>query len=205
MFIICSPENLKSVTTNIIQNVALTALLDGAYQTTEITICPTQAISIVDCTIDNDKCIACGICKKLVSDAVEYSPQKGEIEKFLEYCRKHKMFVYRWLCLSSFGLAGTEIFIDGFSRSKRLPFVSFDSGLLKIAKCTNNVRDFPKVQAELTDIVGLVSSAMEISTEKMVVFINEPNQREYEYIKKQGGCKIFWLAELYNAFLKKLK
>jgi ferredoxin len=204
MFTIRSPEKVNSITTNIIKNVSLASLLDETYKTTEIIMCPTQAISIANKAIYDDRCIACGICKKLISYAIEYSPEEGDKVKFLEYCKEHKMFVYKWLCLSSYSLAGVEIFIDGFSRKKRLPFVSFDSGLLKIAKCANNVREFPKVQAELNDILDLLSCTIEVPTEKMVVFINEPTQREFEYITQQSGCKIFWLSELYDKFVKNL-
>lgn len=207
MFVISAPEKLTSVTTYIIQNVDLSALLNETYQTTEIPICPTQAISVVDNVIDNDRCIACGICKKLIPDAIKYSPETGDVLRFIDYCKVHKMFVYKWLCLSTDSLSGIEIFIKGFSRSKRIPFVSFDEGLLKIAKSAYDVRELQKVQADLDDMLNLASSVIEaLPTEKIVVRIKEPsNQRERQYIEKQSRCKIFGLTELYDKFVRGLQ
>lgn len=206
MFAVNAVEKLTSVTTTIIQNVELSALLNGTYQTTEIPICPTQAISVVDNVIDNDRCIACGICKKLIPDAIEYSPETGDVLRFIDYCKAHKMFVYKWLCLSTDSLSGIEIFIRGFSRSKRIPFVSFDDRLLKIAKSAYNVRELQKVKADLDDILNLASSGIEtFATEKIVVLIQKPStQQEYKYLQKQSGCKILGLMQLYDEFMTNL-
>jgi len=206
MFEISTPEKLTSVTTTIIQNVELSALLEGTYKTTEIPICPTQAISVADNTIDDGRCIACGICKKLIPDAIEYSPETEDVRRFVEYCKVHKMFVYKWLCFSNYSLAGIEIFIKGFSRSKRIPFVGLNDKLLKLAKCAYSVRELQKVEADLNDMVNLASDVIEaLSIEKIIVLIQEPsNQREREYIEAQGGYTIFELIELYYEFTTNL-
>lgn len=206
MFVISAPEKLTSVTTTIIQNVELSALLNGTYQTTKIPICPTQAISVVDNAIDNGRCIACGICKKLIPNAIKCSPETGDVLRFIDYCKVHKMFVYKWLCLSSDNLSGIEIFIKGFSRSKRIPFVGLDDKLLKLAKCAHSVRELQKVKADLNDMVNLASNVIEaLSIEKIIVLIQEPsNQREREYAEKQSGCTISGLMELYYRFTTNL-
>ena len=206
MFVVNAPEKLTSVTTTIIQNVELSALLNGTYQTTEIPMCPTQAISVVDNAIDNGRCIACGICKKLIPDAIKYSPENGDALKFIDYCKVHKMFVYKWLCLSSYHLSGIEIFIKGFSRNKRIPFVGLGDKFLRFTKCAYSVRELQKAKADLNDMVNLASNVTEaLSIEKIIVLIQEPsNQREREYLEKLSGCTIFELMELYNRFTTNL-
>ena len=206
MFAVDTSKKLTSVTTTIIQNVELSALLEGIYKTTEIPMCPTQAISVVDNVIDNGKCIACGICRKLIPDAIKYSPEKGDALKFIDYCKLHKMFVYKWLCLSSYKLSGIEIFIKGFSRNKRIPFVGLSDTLLRFTKCAHSVRELQEVKADLNDMVNLVLNTTEaLSIEKIIVLIQEPsNQRERAYLEKLSECTIFELMELYNRFTTNL-
>ena len=206
MFTINSLEKLTSVTTTIVQNVELSALLAGSYQTTEITLCPTQAISTEANSIDNGRCIACGICKKSIPRAIRYSREKEDALKFMDYCNMHKMFVYRWLCLSSYDLSGVEIFIRGFSRSKRIPLVGLGGGLLTFTKCAHNVRELEKAKAELNDMISLAANVMDSSLlEKSIVLIQGPsNQREREYLNALSGYKLFELADLYNRFTTNL-
>jgi Pyruvate/2-oxoacid:ferredoxin oxidoreductase delta subunit len=206
MFAINASKRLTSVTTTIIQNVELSALLNGTYQNTEIPICPTQAISVVDNAIDNDRCIACGICRKLIPDAIKYSPEKGDVLKFIDYCNVHKMFVYKWLCLSSYYLSGIEIFIKGFSRNKRIPFVGLVEKRVRFTKCAYSVRELEKSKAELNDMVSLASNVINTSLlERSIVLIQEPsNQRERDYLNKLSGYTLFELIELYNRFMSKL-
>ena len=83
MFAVDTSKKLTSVTTMIIQNIELSALLYGSYEATEILLCPTQAISVLDNAIDVDRCIACGICKKLIPDVVKYSREEGEALRFI--------------------------------------------------------------------------------------------------------------------------
>lgn len=206
MFVINAPEKLLSVTKTIIQNVELTALLNGTYQTTEILICPTQAISVTDNAIDNSRCIACGICKKLFPDAIVYSPEKGDVLKFIDYCNVHKMFVYKWLCLSSNNLSGIEIFIKGFSRSKRIPLVNLIGKRVRFTKSAYSIRELEKAKAELNDMVDLASNVVNLSLlERSIVLIQEPsNQREKDYLDKLSGCSLFELTEMYNRFTSNL-
>jgi len=206
MFVINAPEKLLSVAKTIIQNVELTALVNGTYQTTEILICPTQAISITDNAIDNSRCIACGICKKLFPDAIVYSPEKGDVLKFIDYCNVHKMFVYKWLCLSSNNLSGIEIFIKGFSRSKRIPLVNLIGKRVRFTKSAYSIRELEKAKAELNDMVDLASNVINLSLlERSIVLIQEPsNQREKDYLDKLSGCSLFELTEMYNRFTSNL-
>lgn len=206
MFAINAYKKLTSTTSTIIQNVELSALLNGIYQTTEISICPTQAISVTDNAIDNSRCIACGICKKLTPDAIKYSPEKGDALKFIDYCNMHKMFVYKWLCLSSYNLSGIEIFIKGFSRGKRIPLVDLAEKRVRFTKSTYSIRELEKAKADLNDMVNLASNAIEASSiEKIIVLIQEPsNQREREYLEELSGCTICELMELYNRFMSNL-
>jgi len=206
MFVINAPEKLLSVAKTIIQNVELTALVNGTYQTTEILICPTQAISITDNAIDNSRCIACGICKKLFPDAIVYSPEKGDVLKFIDYCNVHKMFVYKWLCLSSYNLSGIEIFIKGFSRSKRIPLVNLVGKRVRFTKSAYSIRELEKAKAELNDMVDLASNVINLSLlEGSIVLIKEPsNQKEKDYLDKLSGCSLFELIEMYNRFTSNL-
>jgi len=206
MFVINAPEKLLSVTTTIIQNVELTALFNGTYQTTEILICPTQAISVTDNAIDNSRCIACGICKKLFPDAIVYSPEKGDALKFIDYCNVHKMFVYKWLCLSSYNLSGIEIFIKGFSRGKRIPLVNMVGKRVRFTKSAYSIRELEKAKAELNDMVDLASNVINLSLlEGSIVLIQEPsNQKEKDYLDKLSGCSLFELIEMYNRFTSNL-
>lgn len=206
MFAVNAAEKLTSVTTTIIQNVELSALLNGTYQTTEIPICPTQAISVVDNAIDNGRCIACGICRKLIPDAIKYSADKEDVLKFVDYCKVHKMFVYKWLCLSSYDLSGVEIFIKGFSRNKRIPLVGLVEKRVRFTKCAHSVRELEKVKAELNDMINLALNVINESLlERSIVLIQEPsNQRERDYLDKLSGYTLFELAGLYNRFTSNL-
>jgi len=204
MFAIDTSKKLTSVTTTIIQNIELSALLYGSYKATGILLCPTQAISVLDNAIDVDRCIACGICKKLIPDVVKYSREEGEALRFIEYCKTHKMFVYRWLCLSSAGISGTEVFVKGFSRSKRIPFVSLGDNFLRFVKCAYNVRELEKAKAELNDMATLASNVAEaLSIEKSIVLIQGPsNQRERQYVDRLSGYTLFDLAGLHRTFIE---
>jgi ferredoxin len=206
MFTINAPKRLTSVTTTIIQNVELSTLLNGTYPTTEILICPTQAISLVDSAIDNSKCVACGICRKLKPDAIKYYPEKGDPLKFIDYCNMHKMFVYKWLCLSSYNLSGIEVFIAGFSRGKRIPLVDLVEKRVRFTKCVYDVGELERAKAELNDMVNLASSVVNVSLlDRAIVLIEETsNQRERDYLDKLGGYRLFKLIELYSKFTRKL-
>ena len=203
MFFVNSSKKLTSVTTTIIQNTELLNLLNGKYKTTEIPICPTQAILVNESTIDDVRCIGCGICKKLIPGIIEYRFDEKDGAKFYDYCCSHKMFIYKWLCLSSNCLSGIEIFINGFSRNKRVPFVSVSEEAVSFAKCANNVRELTKVQAELKDIVYLSQDIVDLSIiDSSIVLIKEPsNQNEGNYLKNLHLGKIAELAKLYHDFM----
>ena len=206
MFTINMSKKLMFVTTTIIQNVELSALLNGTYQTTEIPICPTHAISVSGNAIDNSRCIACGICKKLIPDTIKYTPEKEDALKFIDYCKAHKMFVYKWLCLSSYNLSGIEIFVKGFSRNKRIPVVVLDGKIVRFTKCAYTVRELERANAELNDMENLASNIVNVSLlDRSIVLIQEPsNQRERDYLGKRSGYPLFKLAELYNRFVSNL-
>lgn len=206
MFFVNSSKKLTCVTTTIIQNTELLHLLNGKYKTTEIPICPTQAILANENTIDDARCIGCGICKKLIPGIIEYHLDEKDGVKFLDYCISKKMFIYKWLCLSSNYLSGIEIFINGFSRNKRVPFVSVNEEAISFAKCASNVRELTKVQAELKDIVHLSRDTVDLSRiESSIVIIKEPsNQNERDYLKNLHGDKISELAKLYHDFISTL-
>ena len=176
MFFTNTSKKLTKVTTAIIQNTELSDLVNGTYEKTEITICPTQAISIDNNSIDGSLCVKCGICRKLIPDIIEYIPEKDDTAEFVNYCSSHKMFVYKWLCLANNDLSGIEIFIRGFSRNKRVPFISMTGGLVKITKSADTVGELAKVQADLQDIVKLTQNIIDLSlTEISIVLIKEPS------------------------------
>ncbi len=206
MFTTNKSAHLSVVTTNIIHNVELSDLLNGTYETTEIPICPTQAISADDNVIYTDICIACGICKKLIPESIEYSPNREDADKFTDYCGSHKMFIYRWLTLSSYDLSGTEIFIKGFSRNKRVPFVGIAQGIVRFTKCADDVKALGKVQADLRDMVNLTQSIVASPMiESSIVLIKEPvNQKERDYLETLTENPIFTLAELYYRLINHL-
>jgi len=207
MFTVDTSKKLTSVTTTIIQNVELSALLSGSYETREILLCPTQAISVAENAIDIKRCIACGICRKLIPDAIKYSPEEGDVQRFIGYCKTHKMFVYKWLCLSSANVSGIELFIKGFSRNKRVPFVNLGKRLLRFCKCAYNVREVEKAKADLNDMANLASDTIEaLSIEKLIVLIQGPsNERERQYINKLSGYTLFELKELHKMFTDTLR
>lgn len=206
MFVTNASKQLTTVTTTIIQNVELPYLLNGTYKTTEIPICPTQAISVNDNAIDSASCIECGICRKLIPNIIEYHPDKEDACKFIEYCNSHKMFVYRWLCLSSHDLSGVEIFIKGFSRNKRVPLVGVVGRFVRFTKCANSVRELGRVQADLKDMANLAHNIIDSSLiESSIVLVQTPsNHNERDYLEKLSGCTIFELTELYNRFMNGL-
>lgn len=200
MFAISASERLISGVTTIIHNVGLSTLLAGEYQKTEVLLCPTQAISISKNLIDNSKCIACGICKKLFPDIIAYRAEEGDTLKFMDYCKSHKMFVYRWLCLTCDELSGTEVLIKGFSRSKRIPFVSVSGNIVKLIKCASSIKELDRVNADLDDMIYLAATIVEASKlKKSMVLIQEiSDQEEKDYPTSVRGCSIVQLSKLYN-------
>lgn len=202
MFTVNTSKRITHATTAIIQHVDLSTLLAGSSQTTEIPLCPTHAISIVENSIDIKRCIACAICGKLMPEAIRHSPEQGDIQRFIDYCRIHKMFVYRWLCLSSANMSAADVFIRGFSRNKRVPFVSLGNGFVRFCKCAHNVQEVEKAKADLDDMAKLALNAAEVSSiDKSIVLIQGPsNEEERQYISRLNGYTLFELIELYKTF-----
>lgn len=200
MYAISSSKRLISGTTTIIQNVELSAMLTGEYQETEILVCPTQAISVSENLIDNCKCIACGVCKKLFPNIIEYRPETGDKLKFIDYCKSHKMFVYRWLSLTIDELSGMEVFIEGFSRSKRIPFVSVRGNVVNLVKCASSIKEVERVSADLDDMMLLAANAVAVSRlRKSIVIIQETtSQKEKDYLSSFQRSSIVELNNLYN-------
>ena len=200
MFHVKTSRKLDSVITTIIQRVQLSDLLSENYERKEILLCPTQAISVSKNAIDSNKCIACGICKKLISDSIEYYCEGGDLTKFIKYCGSHKMFVYNWLCLTTDSLSGIEVFITGFSRTKRIPLVSFSHGFLEFTKCAYSINELDRVYADLNDMAYLASRIADLPRiEKSIVLIQCPsNQKENAYLERVRRYKLLRLTELYT-------
>lgn len=200
MFALSESNTPLALTTRIIQRVELSALLSGSYETTEIPFCPTQAISGSQDSLDARRCIACGICRRIIPDAIEYHPDDGDVERFTAYCRTHKMFVYRWLSMSTLNISGVELFIRGFSRTKRVPFVSLDGPLVRFCKCAHSVAEVDAVKADLTDMANLASDVVAAPLiERSIVLIRGPSDRsEREYINTLGAYTLFDLAGLHK-------
>jgi ferredoxin len=193
-------RKLDSVITTIIQRVQLADFLSENYERKEILLCPTQAISVSKNAIDGNRCIACGICKKLISDSIEYYCEGGDLTKFIKYCGGHKMFVYNWLCLTTDSLSGIEVFITGFSRTKRIPLVGFSHGFLEFTKCAYSISELDMIYADLNDMAYLASRIADLPRiEKSIVLIQDPsNQKENAYLGRVHGYKLLRLTELYT-------
>jgi len=173
MYRIAESQTLTSATTELIEGVYLSALLNGIYNTKQVLLCPTDAISLSQNFIIPDKCISCGICKKVFPSEIDYIHSDADYSRFQKYLLSHKMLTYRWISLMTDSLSGTEIKVRGFSRDIRIPLVIVGD-TVNIVKCASSSTEIDKVLTDLDNMEYLILEDMDIpNLEKTVVLIED--------------------------------
>lgn len=185
---------------NIFDNVYLTDFLTMNAKPNKTILCPVYAIDIENKMILQDKCISCGICfiknPKIVS-------LKNDINKisFLNYCKKDKMFVYKWLSLMLNDNSGINIKSRGFSRSKRIPLIIKNNDILFLGKSIHNVKDLESANYELDDIIELSRKEINNLTTKKIIIILDFKEEDKKYLKKIDDVIFLSIDKLYDNFI----
>ena len=177
--IINDNSNIRDLSTTVIyDNVNIIDFLTKQSQPSEIILCPVQAIDIDKREIFQDKCISCGICLRKAKKHINFDKVYNK-ELFIDFCRKEKLFVYRWLSLVLTNYSGTNIKSKGFSRIKRIPLMIVEKNVVYLIKASHTSKDIESAYYELQDIVALSNDElkpMEIKTNIVIIDFNEDDR-----------------------------
>lgn len=178
---------LASVT-NILDNVSIRDFINRTASSSEIVLCPTNAIDITKKQIIQDRCIHCGICWIKGPSCIKFDGIYNK-NSFLDYCKKEKTFVYTWLSLLLSDYSGTNIKSVGFSRTKRIPLMIITNDkIVYIVKASRTSKDVEMAYNELEDIIMLSKNNLDSFKIRKLIPVIDLNLEDVQFFSRFPDC-----------------
>jgi ferredoxin-like protein FixX len=189
-------ENLATI--KIIDGVTLHEFLGGCTKTKFTTLCPTNAIDIKEYLITKD-CVECGICWIKFPQNIEF--ERPDFDKFLSYCDKNKLFVYKWLSLILQDTSGINIKVPGYSRDKRIPLIILDEGVIYIVKIARTVKEIDYENVDLDEIESIIISIYPKLDIRHVIVLIKETKLDLDYLNQFQKTHILSLKRIHDNVL----
>lgn len=155
----------------VFDNVNIENFLENKAPSNEIVLCPVHAINVEEKKILQEKCISCGICWINLPEYIDFGSFYDK-RSFLKYCKKDKLFVYRWLSLILSDYSGTNVKSKGFSRTKRIPLIVLDHQIVYLFKAARSVKDVEEIYYDLEDTVELSEELKNFKVSKVIIIMD---------------------------------